>query len=206
MTLRRIIITATAALTAALALSPAAHAGLLVTSAPACTGGTSTQVFARWADPSWYVLGPDGGFETGAKGWKRSSGATVVSGNEPFMLHAPTDTRSLALAGGAVATSPAICVGLDQPTIRFVARRTSGTALSTLTVSAQTETSLGLVITLPIGVVVGSGSWEPSSPMALVTNLLPLLPGAHTPIRLVFSAEGGAWQIDDVYVDPRKAA
>ena len=53
--------------------------------------------------------------------------------------------------------------------------------------------------------MLGGGNWAPSLPTLLVANLLPLLPGRHTPVRLRFVPQGpGAWQIDDVYVDPFK--
>jgi hypothetical protein len=38
--------------------------------------------------------------------------------------------------------------------------------------------------------------------MAMLANLLPLLPGQQTPVRFKFTAIAGSWQIDDVYVDP----
>ena len=38
--------------------------------------------------------------------------------------------------------------------------------------------------------------------MPVVANLLALLPGARTPIAVRFTAEGGSWLVDDVYVDP----
>ena len=38
--------------------------------------------------------------------------------------------------------------------------------------------------------------------MLVVANLLPLLPGEHTPVAFRFTALGGDWSIDDVYVDP----
>jgi hypothetical protein len=43
--------------------------------------------------------------------------------------------------------------------------------------------------------------------MAMVASLLPLLPGDHTPVELRLVAQGGgAWLVDDVYVDPFKRA
>ena len=49
----------------------------------------------------------------------------------------------------------------------------------------------------------GGGQWQPTLPSLVVANLLPLLPGARTPVRFRFTPVGRAnWQIDDVYVDP----
>lgn len=204
MRLRSLLTAVTATTAAAFTAAPAAQAGLLVTSAPACTTGAPAQVFAPWSDPANYVFGPDGGFEAGGRDWTLGSGASVADVSEPFALHSTADSRSLALPAGSTATTPTICVGIAEPSVRFVARRTAGAASSRLLVTAQTETSLGLVLTLPIGVVSSTGAWAPSPPMLLLTNLLPLLPGSHTPIRLTFSAQGGTWQVDDLYVDPYK--
>jgi hypothetical protein len=40
--------------------------------------------------------------------------------------------------------------------------------------------------------------------MPIVANLLPLLPGDHTPVAFRFTPVGlgGDWRIDDLYVDP----
>ena len=58
---------------------------------------------------------------------------------------------------------------------------------------------------LPVGLVLSNGNWAPSLPMLMVANLLPLLPGEHTPVRLKFVPMGaGSWTVDDVYVDPFK--
>ena len=95
-----------------------------------------------------------------------------------------------------------MCVGLDEPTLRYFARKNSG-LLSTLTVSVQVQLQLGVWVTLPIGVDLG-GAWHPSLPILVVANLLPLLPPDQTAVRFMFAPLlGGAWQIDDVYVDPR---
>jgi hypothetical protein len=53
--------------------------------------------------------------------------------------------------------------------------------------------------------VPGVGGWAPSLQMPFVANLLPLLPGGYTPVRLRLVAQGSAaWLVDDVYVDPFK--
>jgi len=196
-----------AALIAAIALAGVtagqAQAGLLVQSAGACPSLTSRQVFKPWLDVAQYVPAPGGHLES-ASGWKLEGGATVVTGNEPWKVSG-SGTKSLALPANARATSGAACVGLGHPTMRFFARRTSGTILSTLTVEVLFEGLGGLVRSLPIGVVLGGSAWQPTLPFPVVANLLPLLPGQMTPVAFRFTARGGAWQIDDVYVDPWKA-
>src|SRR3954468_23197956 len=76
--------------------APAAHAGLLAPSATGCPPEVLEQPFLPWADPASYVLAPDGGFESGAAGW-RLSGAAVVADNEPFYVHAAGERAALEL-------------------------------------------------------------------------------------------------------------
>jgi hypothetical protein len=186
----------------AIAAQPS-HAGVLVASSPTCDTPETSHPFLRWLDIASYAPAPDGGFEAGAKGWKRDD-ATVVAGNESYRIGGANDAASLKIPAGGSATSPTFCVGLEHPTARFFAKRVGGSLLSTLRVDVQFEDALGKTHYLPIGLVaLNGGSWQPSLPMLLVANLLPLLPGQHTPVALRFVPQGGgAWQVDDVYVDP----
>jgi hypothetical protein len=95
-----------------------------------------------------------------------------------------------------------MCVGLGHPTMRFFARKASGGLLSTLAVEVLFEGLGGTVKSLPIGVVLGGSSWQPTLPFPVIANLLPLVPGQQTPVAFRFTALGGTWQVDDVYVDP----
>jgi hypothetical protein len=48
------------------------------------------------------------------------------------------------------------------------------------------------------------GQWKPGPKLLVVANLLPLLPGEHTPVRFRVTSIGtGTWSVDDFYVDPR---
>jgi hypothetical protein len=71
-------------------------------------------------------------------------------------------------------------------------------------VSVYVKTSLGLVVPVPVGFVVGNGQWKATPRMLIVANLLPLLPGDRTPVAFQFTPLLGSWQIDDVYVDPMR--
>jgi hypothetical protein len=191
-----------AALALGALIAPAgAIAGPLVASAPDCDQQSLSQPFAPWLDPAQYQLAPDGGFEAGAAGWGLSGAAATTSGNEPYDIHDAGDSRSLALPAGSSATSPTVCVGAEHPTLRFVSKKTSG-LLATLGVEVLFEDALGGVHSLPIGVVGGTSSWQPTAPMAVVANLLPLLPGEYTPVQFRFTALTGGFRIDDTYVDP----
>jgi hypothetical protein len=190
---------AAAAAVGALAIPAAAQAGPLVADAPDCAAQALTQPFLPWADVAQYQQAPGGTFEPGSKPWSLS-GASVAGGNEPYYVTSADDSRSLSIPGGASATSRSVCVGLEHPDLRFFAKASNSTA--TLKVEVLFEDSLGNVLTAPIGAVTGSTDWAPSAPMPIIANLLPLLPGNYTPVAFRFSASGGSFRIDDVYVDP----
>lgn len=195
-----------AAVAAALASAAPASAGVLVnsTSAATCETQVLEQPFKRWLDYFQYTLVPGGNFETGSPAWTLS-GAKVVSGNETFYVRSSRDSRSLSLGRSGSATSRAVCVGIDYPLLRLFARN-RGLPTSTLTVEVLFEDALGTVRSLPIGAIAGGGTWQPTLPLAVVANLLPLLPGERTAVAFRFRAIGigGEWSIDDVFVDPHR--
>jgi hypothetical protein len=193
------LIGAAAAVVATCAFATPAHAGILTKSATDCDDSALTQPFARYGDRASYRSVST--FENGSDGWVLTNGAKVVSGNESAYVHAAGDSHSLLLPSGSSATSPEVCVGLNEPTLRFFTRKNSG-LLSTMAVTVHVQTSLGIWLELPIGVDLG-GSWHPSLPMLVVANLLPLLPPDRTAVKFTFRPLlGGSWQVDDVYVDP----
>ena len=174
------------------AVSSPAQAGLLP---GMCQDERVSQVFLPWLDVMNYVAAPDGGLEAGGSGWTLRAGARVVAGNEPFHVGGAGDSHSLSLPPGASATTALTCRGLDRPTLRFFARRTSG-LLPVLRVEAVHGG-----VAVPVGVVAGlGGAWQPTLPMLLPLNLLPALGDGSVAFR--FTALGGGFAIDDVYVDP----
>jgi hypothetical protein len=184
-------------------LGPAgtASAGLLVATGTNCPAQAFSQPFAPWGDGHSYTLVPNGGLEQGSAGWSMSGSARVVSGNEPW----GRGGASLDLPSGSSAESPALCVGLEHPTVRFFARRKSGglLGLSTLTVSAVVHLNGGGKLDVPVGVVLGNGTWKPTPAYLYLGNLLSVLAGNSTPMSFRFTPLlGGEWQVDDVYVDP----
>jgi len=171
--------------------------------AQACSYQGAEQVFKPWGDNSSYVLAPDGGFEAGGAGWSLSGGAAVGGGNESFFLNNAADNKSLSLPASSSAVSPAICMSIDTPHFRLLARNT-GNPASTLRVEA-TYSLLGLVRTRTVGTVSGGSSWAPTQQVSTVLTLSTvvgtLIPSAIQ-IRITPVGSGGNWQVDDVYVDP----
>jgi hypothetical protein len=205
LSLRSLVTAAVVAIAALAASASAASAGVLVASAPSCDGQGVSKTFLPWLDVADYTALSGGDFESGAAGWWTNGAASVANGNEAFKVGAADDSKSMSLNANSSVTSPAICVGIEHPTLRFFAKRRSTgllASLSTLRVDALVELADGTVLPLPIGVVTGSSSWQPTLPMAIVGNLLPLLPGEHTAVAFRFTAQSGDWSIDDVWVDP----
>src|SRR5215218_5387021 len=200
--IKRALCVLVAAGAAALATAAPAEAGLLVAAAPDCKPQAASQVFLRWLDPLRYEQAPGGNAESAAR-WTLSGGARIVAGNEPWKVGRSRDGNSLLLPRGSRATTGVMCVGIGKPVMRFFAKRTSGFLLDSLSVEVLYETAGGQVASLPVGVVLGGGSWQPTLPLPVLASLLPLLPGEQTPVAFRFTpVGGGSWQIDDVYVDP----
>ncbi len=186
---------------AALFVAPPAQAGPLVAAAPDCDSRILETPFVPWADVANYVLVPNGILESG-RNWTLTGGAAIVRGNETYYVHGLDETRSLALPRGSSATTAPVCVGLEYPTLRFFARN-DGSALSTLDVEVRFEDAAGKVRSLLIATLLGRPGWQPTPPLPVVANLLPLLPGERTAVEFRFRPSGqGDWRIDDVYVDP----
>jgi hypothetical protein len=163
-----------------------------------CSDQTLEQPFLPWADVANYVLAPGGTFESGAPAW---SGGSVVSGNEPYYIHAAGESRSLSLKAGASATSGTMCATLLHPDLRFVARASG--LLPLMSVEVLFPDLSGNVQSLLVAVVPGTGAWQPTLPLPFLVNATAALsPDGTIPLAFRFTAVSGSWQIDDVYVDP----
>jgi len=188
-----------AALTTTALLALAVFAG----SAQACSYSGAKQVFQPWGDQNNYVLAPDGGFEAGGAGWSLNGGASVVAGNESYFLNSTADSHSLLLPAGSTAGSPPVCMQLDTPSFRLLARNT-GDPSSRLRVEAVYKL-LGLVQTKVAGTVTAGPNWAPTQSISTVLGLSTivgtLIPSA-VQIRVTPLDTKGNWQVDDLYIDP----
>lgn len=184
-------------ITALLALAAFASPSL------ACSYSGSKTVFSPWGDQRSYVLAPDGGFEAGGSGWQLNHGAAVVDGNESYYLNGAADSKSLSLPSGSSAVSPPVCMAIETPSFRLLARNT-GDPSSELRVEAVYKL-LGLIHTKTAGTITAGSTWAPtpsvSTVLTLSTILGTLIPSAIE-IRFTPLDSRGQWQIDDVYVDP----
>ena len=172
-------------------------------SAQACSYSGAEKVFSPWGDQRNYVLAPDGGFEAGGSGWQLNRGATVVEGNESYYLNDAGDSKSLSLPAGSSAVSPPVCMSIDTPSFRLVARN-GGDPSSQLRVEA-TYKLLGLIRTKTAGTFPAGSTWAPTKSVSTVLTLSTivgtLIPSAIE-IRFTPLDSKGRWQVDDVYIDP----
>jgi hypothetical protein len=190
------VVLATVVVLAAAALcTPVASASLLGLNNNC---GATAQPFAQFGDSRYYTFGTNGGLESGASGWSLA-GAQVASGNEPFFSHARTDRYSLSLPSGSSATTPKMCMGTTATFLRFFMKR--DTAAGSLRVQVVLRNLLGSVVgVLDWTSASGSTSWQPGPPVLNLDSLLGLL--GISSVQLKFTAVGGAYHVDDVWVDP----
>jgi hypothetical protein len=172
-----------------------------------CNYPTAKQSFAPWHDSALYVSPFNGGLESGSTGWSLS-GAKVVSGNESFHLNGYSDSHSLLIPYGASATSPAFCVAHGYPTFRFMIRNAGAQRYASLRVDVLYADSLGRRQVKSAGYLTAGQAWEPSRKLSLAlgsTGAMQVGP-ANVQIRFVPVNSGGAYQIDDLLVDPWRRA
>jgi hypothetical protein len=173
-------------------------------SAPAsssCPLPASSSVFSTLGDLASYAPLPGGTFEGSADGWALN-GASLVPGNEPWYVNSSGDSQSLNIPGGAYAVSPSFCLTSQLPSWRFFAKAAEGSWATKLQVTALWSDLNGNSGQITATSLYGGGysSWQPTSSLPLGSVLSP---GDVVNVRFVFSANnGGAWNIDDVYVDP----
>ena len=169
-------------------------------SASGC-GYTGTTVFSAWNDKRGYTLTPDGGFEGGAAGWTLAGGAAVAEGNETFQAGGPADHQSLGLPAGSSATSPAICVAKHEGIVRLFAR-TDGGHKSRLKVEVlYANGRRGKTTKLRAG-----DAWAPTRKLGVALGRAKgqgKLTTASITLRFTPIGAPAAWQIDDVFIDPR---
>ncbi|HEX4671122.1 MAG TPA: hypothetical protein VH279_02580 [Solirubrobacteraceae bacterium] len=179
-----------------------ANASLLVDDGANCSDYTYSQVFLPWADPAYYTPVPGGDFEKANKQWDLIGASRVTNENESFKVAGITHHSSLSIPDGATALSPAMCVGLAQPTLRMFFKQNAGLGLARLRVDVLFDDVSGTTQAQSIGWVGAINGWSPSQQMAILANILPTIGAGSSAVAFRFTSVGGDFQIDDVYVDP----
>ncbi len=178
-----------------------ARAGDLLTSAD-CGYGEAAPVFAAWGDSAGYSLAPQGDLSTSV-GWTLNKQATVVTGGDSFSGAG----QSLQLAKGAEVATPAMCVNLDNPTIRFFVKDVGGNGKANLKVDVLYEDFNGHVKHLTIAKLRAGSEWQPSAIVPIYMNMLAQASASGvTAVAFQFKAEGlqkeETVSISSIYVDP----
>jgi hypothetical protein len=169
-----------------------------------CGYGDPSSLFAAWGDDAAYVLAPQGDLAA-SDGWTLNKQATVVPSADPFS----GAENSLQFVKGAEAATPAVCVNLDNPTIRFFVRDLGGNSKSQLKIDVLYEDIDGHVKHLTVARLRAGGEWQPSVILPIYMNILALAsPSGVTAVAFRFKAEGlqkdETLSISGLYVDPLK--
>jgi hypothetical protein len=193
---------AAAAAGAALVCAAPAHASTVSNPYDCTPSPTLSQAFSSWADFAAYTPLDGGNFESAARGWTLSGGASVQAGNEPFYIGG-RGASSLSLPAGSSAVSAPICIDQTYPFYRLFARN-GGDPSSTLRMEVLFLDAKGQVKnTKSLDYRARGGWWLPTgaAPISVFTAKTTV---AAAPISLRFTPQGkaGRWQIDDVFVDP----
>jgi hypothetical protein len=178
-----------------------ARPGKLLSSAD-CGYPEPAQAFLAWGDDASYALAPQGDFSA-TDLWTLSKQATVVPSADPFSRA----QQSLELGHDGQAATPAMCVDLDNPTIRFFTRDLGGNGKATLKVDVLYEDFNGHVKHLTIAKLKAGPDWQPSIVVPIYMNMLAAAsPAGVTAVAFQFKAEGlqkdETLAISSLYVDP----
>jgi hypothetical protein len=196
---RRMLAVATGALIAFAGLPAAAQA--------ACPATPTAKVFSRFGDTRDYSLLSGAHFESATTGWTLAK-AKVTSGNESYKVRSSSDAKSLTVEPTGLVVSPSFCVGIEHPTFRFFAKQASG-SWAQLNVKLRWKDSGGNVNETVVGSLSGSNgftSWAPTPSLSLASTLPLWQSGQSVTAQIVLDPEdyGGAWAVDDIYIDPYK--
>ena len=179
--------------------------------ADSCSHPLIENPFAFLGDTLDYVLAPNGSFEgTDGDGWLLEGGSTVVPGNDPFPVRAGSDDGFVLSMPGvdASAVSAPMCVDLDYPHFRLITHaipRADGKYKGRLRVETLYPNAKNPKWRKVDTIKADSGSWTVSDFLDLAPERGGSEPGGRqVSLRFVVVGDGGGFEIDDVYVDPRR--
>jgi hypothetical protein len=203
--------TATASADEVLATTPA---GIDILStqdtAQTCTAPQVISAFASLGDPRDYVLAPGGDFEQKSlDGWQVTKD-TQQDGDKSNLVIAQAqrddNKHSLRIRANGSAVSPAMCVDLHYPTLRFMAKPEQ--AKGELKVQVAYPDSDNPVFQDAGTIVAGKKAWSATADLPVYPERGGAAPGMRR-VALRFVSVAGAtgagdWKIDDLYVDPKR--
>ncbi|MEA2168844.1 MAG: hypothetical protein QOF76_2144 [Solirubrobacteraceae bacterium] len=155
-------------------------------SASNCPEPVVSNPFAAYGDTRDYFLVDGGDFNSASNGW-----AYVGSGVDGGVAKLPGANTGIG--------STKVCVGLDDPTLRF--RYSSKGSAPKMRIDALFQGTSGEYRTDYITTLTGQQAMGPSPIIKIGTNTRAAA-GEKTAIALIFTVSSGSWTVDDVYVDP----
>ena len=153
--------------------------------------------FTGWGDYRPYVLAPGGDFENlELPGWILEGGATAVRNGAGLGV--------LKMPAGSKATSPAMCIDLNYPSMRYFVRDANDdkTRLSTQVMYLDSSTAYA---PYTVGKLDPKAGWSLTEDIEIDPTRGGVDPGwRRVAFRLVAPTTlGSDMRIDDLYVDPR---
>ena len=188
--------------------TPLGSTQLLATAASSKTCSTPLieNPFARFGDSRNYVMAPNGSFEDASlSGWQLSGSGRRVTDPDDIDLGANDGAGMLSLPQKATAISPTMCVDLDYPTFRVLTKAKGQGEFLIEVVYPDSGKPEWVELAKFDGKQfqnVGA-SWRLTSDM----DMKPDLGGSKAGFRRVafrLTALSGSWNVDDLYVDPRR--
>lgn len=170
-----------------------------------CGYGDSSQVFLPWGDLASYALVPQGDLAD-TSGWTFKN-VGVTDEHDPFT---PGAHSLLFSKGDSEAITPAMCVNLDNPTLRLFLADRGGNGKSHLEVNVIYEDLDGHPHDLTLARLKVDAAWQPSVVVPIGVNLLSAASASGwTPVSFDFKVhglqKGETFSLDGVYVDPSRS-
>jgi hypothetical protein len=201
--------TATASADQVLATTPA---GIDILSTPdttrSCTAPQVVSAFSNLGDARDYVLAPGGDFEAKSlDGWQVTKARQDGDRSDLVVPDADKNANkhSLKIPAGGSAVSPAMCVDLHYPTLRFMVK---SPGKGQLNVEVAYPDSNDPVFHDAGSITAGEKDWAATADIPVYPERGGVEPGMRR-VALRFTSvavdrDAGEWKIDDLYVDPKR--
>jgi hypothetical protein len=166
-----------------------------------CGFGAPSQVFASWGDTADYSLAPQGDYSDTSSWTFKNAGPVALDPN-------PLGQNALAFVkGDSEAVSPAMCVSLDNPTIRLMMKDVGGNGKSDIKVTVLYEDVNGKTRHLTLAKLRATSDWSPTITIPIAVNLLSTASASGwTAVAFDFKVEGlqkdESLELGSLYVDP----
>jgi hypothetical protein len=172
-----------------------------------CSAPQVLPAFASFGDSRDYVLAPGGSFEAKTlDGWQVEKAKRDGDGSS-LIVEDDANKQSLKVPAGGSAVSPAMCVDLTYPTMRFMtkAQKNKGTLRVEVIYPDSDNPVFHEIGTVDAG---ASDKWQATADMPVYPERGGAAPGMRrVALRFTSVSDGdaaGDWRIDDLYVDPKR--